>query len=746
VFMARLLFCFFAEDTGIFPKDNMMTDAIQSTTQSDGRDLPDFFEALFAVLDTPLEAPERKSLPASLLDFPYIDNGLFHERAAIPRMNFKSRRMLISCGRLLWADISPVIFGAMFQTVMDQQERREYGEHFTSEENIFKVIRPLFLDDLQAEFEKISGMKTGKPRDKALREFQVKLGSLGFLDPACGSGNFLIVAFRELRELELKVLLELKNNSSAGLWLDGIIESRVTVGQFHGIEINEFPVDIARVSMMLMEHTMNRKMSEALGNTVKSRSFGHAANIVCANALRIPWEDVVAPEKLHYILGNPPFVGSSYMSADQKSDALFVFERRKKTAALDYVAAWYEKASIYMQKNKLISAAFVSTNSICQGEQVAPLWGELQKRGVTILFAHQTFKWNNEAKNRAAVYCVIVGFSYTDKANKRLFVYPSITSSPYELVCKAINAYLVASSNVIISSEKVALSAPFPMYRVNQPTDGGNLIIETAEIDEFIQKEPLAEPYIKKLIGSEEFLHSKERFCLWLVNAPQEILALPVIASRIEKVKKFRLASPKKATRFSANSPQVFQDVRFKVQPKSSLVIPSVSSERRKYIPMGMIDENTIATNLVHIVPNATYYEFGILTSAMHMAWMRTVCGRLKSDYRYSRDLCYNTFPWPAVTEQQKKSLEELAENVLLAREMHPDMTLADMYDPNKMPEDLREAHAALDLAVDALYRKKPFENDEERLQLLFQLYETLIGKTSADKADSVEEKEEDDA
>ncbi|MDE6734959.1 MAG: hypothetical protein K2J64_05785 [Desulfovibrio sp.] len=727
VFLTRLLFCFFAEDTGIFPKEQQMTDAVQSLTKEDGSDVADFFQTLFKVLDQPPDAPERKHLPASFRAFPYVNGELFREKVRIPNFDRRTRRLLIDCGNMKWSEISPVIFGSMFQAVMDQDARRSLGAHYTSEKNILKVVRPLFLDALEDEFQAILALK--KDKTKALKDFKKKLGSLTFLDPACGCGNFLIVAYRELRELELRVLLAMREEFIGDTdfqWLNVDLLTGVTIEQFYGIELEEFPVDVARVSLWLMEHVMNVKLGQTFGLVVPTIPLKHAANIVCANALTTPWEEVVAPEKLNYILGNPPFVGASNMKRHQKEELMEVFNSRVGAGKLDFVTAWYEKASLYMLKNKIIETAFVSTNSICQGEQVAYLWTSLLERGLIINFAHQTFQWTNEAKNKAAVYCIIIGFSYRERDWKRLFIYPHIRFDPTELCCTNINPYLVDSAAVLVNAENYALSAPISMEYGNKPTDGGNLIIEACDYEAFVRQEPKATPYIKKLTGTEEFLHGKQRYCLWLVDAPEEILELPLVAQRIENCRQMRLASRDAGCRKLAARASQFRDIH---NPASALVVACHSSERRKYIPMGIIGKDVVVTNSVHIVPNATHYDFAILTSAMHMAWMRTVCGRLEMRYRYSRDLCYNTFPWPTVSAAQKQEIERVAEEVLAAREAHPELTLAEMYDPDKMPADLRQAHHALDMAVDALYRKKPFANDEERLQLLFKLYEDLVKK-----------------
>lgn len=568
--------------------------------------------------------------------------------------------------------------------------------------------------------------------------------TLGFLDPACGCGNFLIVSYRELRLLELRVLLALKElNPRENQWLDIKLIQKVSIEQFYGIEIEEFPVDIARVSLFLMEHVMNLKCAETFGQTYPTIPLKHSASIVCTNALITDWKNIVPPKKINFIFGNPPFVGSSNMTKEQKAELVAIFNKRTGAGKLDYVTAWYEKSSLYMQDNQNIQCAFVSTNSICQGEQVTLLWAEMLKRKIKINFAHQTFQWSNEAKNNAAVYCIIVGFSYINFLKKKLFSYATIKSEPVMQLVENINPYLIASKDIIISPSSYSLSNKIAMVYGNKPADEGNLIIEANDYEQFITTEPKAKPYIKNFIGAEEFLHHKHRYCLWLVNAAQEILSLPLIAERIEKVKTFRLGSTKKATQLCANSSHLFQEVRFSVPPSNMLIIPSVSSERRKYIPIGYINQDTIISNSCHTVPNATLYDFAILTSAMHMVWMRTVCGRLEMRYRYSASVVYNTFPFPQLTEKQKEQISKLAEEILLIRETYPELTLADMYDPDKMPEDLKEAHHKLDLAVDSLYQKKTFENDDERLQLLFSLYEKLTKENPEISANNEEGSEE---
>lgn len=730
VFLTRLLFCFFAEDTGIFPIQGQLTQAIEALTKPDGSDLDEFFERLFWVLDMAPTQPGRKSESAQLTAFPYVNGGLFREKIHIPTFNAKARNILIECGRLEWKEISPVIFGAMFQSVMDPDLRHELGAHYTSEQNIFKVIGPLFLDDLKAELEKILEDRSSH-RAKRLKEFQNKLASIQIADPACGCGNFLVVSFRELKLLELKVvsaLLESDPHKDRSVLMDWQEEySKVSIDQFYGIEIEEFPVDIARVSLWLMEHVMNQRFGELLGMVIPTIPLRTSAKIVCANALTTDWADVFPVKTLSYIIGNPPFIGRPNRSSQQSSELENLTTGIRDAKNLDYVCGWYFKTNEFMQRNKQIEAAFVSTNSICQGEQVVPLWETLTQQGLEINFAHQTFQWRNEAKDNAGVYCVVIGFAHQPRIHKRLFTYETPQSEANTVEVKNINGYLIDfDKTLFVDQSRTGLSGQSLLVLGNQPTDDGNLIVEASEFDSFNSDETIR-PYLKKLIGSRELLHSLPRYCLWLVDAPCEVLHHSLIVDRLERCRIMRAKSKKEATQKAASVPHLFQDRRFDQPPESSIVIPCHSSERRNYIPMGFIGQDSIVTNANFMVPNGTLYDFGILESRMHMTWMRTVCGRLKSDYRYSRDLCYNTFPWPKVSEKDRQLIENLAQNVLLVREYYPDQTLADLYDPDKMPEDLRKAHHELDLAVERLYRKKPFENDEERLHHLFACYEKLV-------------------
>lgn len=726
VFLTRLLFCFFAEDTGIFPIEGQMTKAIESMTQKDGKDLPEFFADLFAVLDLPEKSKFRKDYPATLRAFPYVNGGLFKEKCTIPKMNGKARNILIDCGRLTWAEISPVIFGSMFQSIMDPKLRRELGTHYTSESNILKVINPLFLQKLNDELDAICRLRDQHKQIVRLHDFWGKISSLGFLDPACGCGNFLIVTYRELRKLEIKLVNKLKEVQAISTDYLNVDEflSRINIEQFYGFEIEEFAADIARVSLWLMEHVMNMKMGEVFGQTIPTIPLKHRANIVCLDALENDWTKLVCKEKISFIFGNPPFGGNSDDDNAKAKHAQIkrIFNNLSGSGVLDYVTGWFKLAADFALDTP-IECAFVSTNSIFQGQQVQPLWGTLLNQGIHLNFLHQTFRWSNEAKKNAGVYCMITGFSYVDHKTKLIF--SQFTNKDPFIVEKVphISPYGTKGDDTIIKKSKKSLSAPKDMLAGNQPSDGNNLIIEECDYESVIRTEPLSRQFIKKLLGSEELLHYKSRYCLWLKGVDSTIWGkYPLIKERVEKCRQSRLKS-KDGKKF-ANRAHEFRDLN---NPESALVIPKVSSERREYIPAIFINSDTIVTDLCFLVPNASLYDFGILESHMHMTWMRTVCGRLKSDYRYSRDLCYNTFPWPQVNQKQKEQIKNLATNVLIAREMHPEMTLAELYDPDKMPDDLKKAHQELDFAVDHLYRKKGFESDEDRLQHLFKCYEALV-------------------
>ncbi len=720
VYLVRLLFCLFADDTGIFEHDSFIRYLIQRTNV-DGSDLALHLQSIFDVLDKPNDK-RLKNIDEQLNAFPYINGGLFSERLDTASFDSTMREGLIACCSLDWGKISPAIFGAMFQSVMNADERRNLGAHYTSEENIQKLIHPLFLDELWEEFDRIKVLKSDA-RLARLNAFHDKLAGLTFLDPACGCGNFLVITYRELRILELSVIKELLGPNRL-LDVDHYI--KVNVDQFYGIEIEEFPAQIAEVAMWLMDHQMNLLVRDMFGEYYVRIPLRKSATILCANALTTDWETVVPKTKLSYILGNPPFVGARMMGESQKNDLLHVFGDLKNSGNLDFVTAWYKKAAVYIQGTD-IECAFVSTNSICQGEQVPILWPELMNRhGMKINFAHTTFRWSNEARGQAAVYCVIVGFSLEDRKIKKLFLYSSVTSDPIEANVSQINAYLIDAPLVFMDSRREPLCKVSPMVFGNMPNEGGHLLLTQAEKDNLVLVDPVLADIIKMFYGADNFINNSPRYCFWLdgVNTSKYKSSKELIA-RIENVRKMRLDSPRAATKALANTPMLFGEIR---QPTTEYVlVPRHSSERRKYIPIGFMSADIIAGDSNLIIPNATKYEFGILTSSMHMAWMRYVCGRLKSDYRYSASIVYNNFPWPEPTEPQRAAIEAAAQGVLDARARFPDSSLADLYDPNTMPPELTRAHDKLDRLVEKAYGKS-FDSDAGRVAFLFERYQKLTG------------------
>ena len=712
VFLVRLLFLGFAEDTSIFEKRAFL-EFLENKTSEDGSDLGSKLTELFQVLNTPFEK-RLKNLDESLATFPYVNGKLFEEFLPIPSFDSKMREILLECCYLDWSKISPAIFGSLFQSIMDKEHRRNLGAHYTSEANILKLIRPLFLDELYEKFEKV------KKNKKQLAEFHKELSTLHFLDPACGSGNFLIIAYRELRILELEILKILYSENvldiSSIVWCD--------VDQFHGIEVEEFPAQIAQVAMWLIDHQMNMMISEHFGQYFVRLPLKKSADIIHANSLQIPWEDVINSDKLTYILGNPPFIGSNIMTKIQRAEVVKEFHDVKGAGVLDYVTAWYLKASKYIQGTN-IKVAFVSTNSIVQGEQVGILWKELfSNYGIKIHFAHQTFNWSNEAKSNAAVHVVIIGFAQFDSTNKRIFEYENIKSNAHEKSAKNINAYLVEGDDIVIEKRRKPLCNVLNIIKGNYYAKSEGLIIEEKDLDYLVKNEPNAKKWIKLLIGADEFINNRKRYCLWLVDCPpDELRKMPLVMERVNRVREDRLKSTDKGM-------QNLAPIRFREtnNPDKCIVIPVVSSEKRPYIPIGFIDKNTISTNGNLIIPNGDLFLFGQLTSLMHMAWVKYTCGRLKSDYRYSKDLVYNNYPFPKnVSEKQKKAVEEKAQNVLDIRASFSDCSLADLYDPLSMPPNLKKAHQELDKAVDNCYGSKSFKNDKERIEFLFGLYEEYL-------------------
>ncbi len=727
ILCVRLVFCLYAEDAGIFGHHGMFHDYL---AECDTRHLRKALVELFKVLDTKPEYrdPYLKDDSPALAAFPYVNGGLFaNEDIEIPPFTDEIRNLLLehASSDFNWSEISPTIFGAVFESTLNPETRRKGGMHYTSIENIHKLIDPLFLDDLKKELAEIQQIAIEKEKNRKLIAFQKKLAQLTFFDPACGSGNFLTETYICLRRLENEVLKEL---SYGQITLGGVRNDpiQVSIHQFYGIEINDFAVTVAKTALWIAESQMMKETEEVIRMNLDFLPLKSYTNITEGNALTIDWASVVSKRNLSYIMGNPPFVGYSLQTKEQKADILSVFVDEKGKAykaagKIDYVAGWYFKACEFIQ-NTSIKAAFVSTNSVTQGEQVAAIWKPLYDRfGIQIDFAHRTFIWDSEATVKAHVHCVIMGFSAVQSTEpKQLY-----TSDRVQLVDN-INAYLMDAPNVFITPRSNPI-APIPhMTTGNRPADGGHLIIEADEYDDFIKKEPGAIKFIKKLIGSTEFINNKKRYCLWLVNAaPSELLKMPAVMERVNACKEDRLNSPDAGRRKLADTPTLFRET---LNPKSFLVVPSVSSQKRKYIPIGFLDQNTISTNLNIIVPDANLYHFGILTSNVHMAWMRAVCGRLKSDYRYSKDIVYNNFPWPSPTDAQKVKIEQTAQSILDARALYPDSSLADMYGEHMyLYPELLKAHQNNDRAVMQAYGFSVKDTTESKcVAELMKMYQEL--------------------
>ena len=744
ILCVRLVFCFYAEDAGLFETRTSFEDYIKSFN------LPNLRKAmidLFKGLDTKLE--NRDKYDTSLKAFPYVNGGLFAaEDIEIPNFTQEIVDVLVNdCAPFDWREISPTIFGAVFESTLNPETRRTGGMHYTSIENIHKVIDPLFMDELEAEFEKICVTTNAKTKSDKLHAFQEKLGTLKFLDPACGSGNFLTETYLSIRRLENKVI-SILNNGEKVLGFDEFI--KVKINQFYGIEINDFAVTVAKTALWIAESQMMTETEKIIGMNLDFLPLTTNAFIVEGNALRMNWETLKPIDEnvqlndglfagfatevdgneiqYDYIMGNPPFVGYSLQSKEQKADILSVYVDDKgkpyKTAGkIDYVAGWYFKAAELIQRTKT-TCAFVSTNSITQGEQVAGVWKPLFERfGIEINFAYKTFRWDSESTQKAHVHCVIIGFScHTDSENLRFSNGKRIYNSDgTEIVAKNINPYLVEAENIFLESRTTPICKVPQMSSGGKPVEGGNLIFTEEEKIDFLKKEPKAEKYFRKFMGSDDFINNRSRWCLWLFGvAPNELRSMPSVMKRIEAVREFRLASVKEATREYANYPAQFMEIK---QPESDyLMIPATSSENRLYIPIGYLNKNVVASNAASFVPNATLYHFGVLTSSMHMAWMRVVCGRLESRYRYSVNIVYNNYPWCNPTEEQKAKIEQTAQAILDARSQFPEASLADLYNPLTMPPVLRKAHEANDKAVEKAYGKT-FSNDDERVAFLFEKY-----------------------
>jgi len=717
VYLVRILFCLFAEDTTIFNKQQFQ-EFIEQRTGEDGSDLASKLQELFQVLNTPKES-RFKNLDEQLGDFPYVNGKLFEEILPTASFDSKMRLALLECCYIDWSKISPAIFGSMFQSVMNPVERRNLGAHYTSETNILKLIKPLFLDALWKEFESI------KDNNSYLFKFHKDLSKLKFLDPACGCGNFLVITYRELRLLELDILRTIHKSGQQVtdvreiIWLD--------VDMMVGIEYEEFPARIAEVAMWLIDHQMNLQVSEEFGQYFIRLPLKKSAKIFHGNALKIEWENLISKSELSYILGNPPFLGHHFQNTEQKIDMRKVFDGAIGLGVLDYVSAWYVKAAKFIELNNTkIKCAFVSTSSITQGEQNGLLWNLLFKKyKIKIHFAHRTFKWGNEAKGNAAVHVVIIGFSNFEIPEKRLFEYEETMGDAHEIKCKNINSYLVNGPDVLLSNRTEPINKVPKMIWGNKPTDAGHFLFENENIkNEFIRIEPDAEKWIRPYMSGDDLIQGKYRYCLWLREIePWQLNQLPEVKKRVQAVKKSRLESKAEITRRKAETPTLFVQIS---QPDSNyLAIPEVSSERRKYIPIGFINQEVIASNTIQLVPNATQFHFGILTSLMHNIWMRYTCGRLESRFRYSNTIVYNNYPWPEnPTEKQVKAIEVAAEKVLNTRSGFPKSSLADLYNPLTMPPALVKAHNELDKAVDLAYRPQPFIGETNRMTFLFELYE----------------------
>ena len=737
VFLVRVVFCLFADDTGIFEPRDIFGELLETRTREDGSDLGPCLARLFQVLNTPVDRRQAK-LDEDLARFPYVNGDLFAARLTIPDFDAAMRVALIDACRFDWAAISPAIFGALFQSVMEPAERRAQGAHYTTEKNILKVIEPLFLDDLRAEFNRLRARKDSHRRAE-LKAFQKRLGEMQFFDPACGCGNFLIIAYRELRELEIELIRELRRGrgDETQRALDTADLSRITVDQFYGIEIGEFPARIAETALWMMDHIMNNRLSLAFGQSYVRIPLEGSAHILNADALETDWTALLPPEDCSFVFGNPPFGGAKFQDTAQRAQVRRIAALGKMGGTLDYVTAWFLQAGEYVQKGPA-RIGFVATNSITQGEQVAQLWPTLFDRArLEVAFAHRTFAWGSDARGKAHVHVVIVGLDRREdtRADKRLFSYPDINGEPEETGHAALSPYLfdasgLADLHLVVREESRPGNGMGKLVSGTQPIDDGHFIFDAVERAAFLAVEPDAAPFLHPYVGTREYLHSGERWILALQEAsPTTLKGLPRVRERMMSVRDFRSKSKRKSTLSIADFPTRYN---VEVLPTTPfLVIPKVSSERREYVPIGWLEPPTIPSDLVFVFQDATLADFALLTSAMHMAWLRHVGGRLESRYRYSIGLVYNTFPTPSGSADRSK-LEPLAQAVLDARAAHPGATLADLYDPDLMPPNLRRAHQALDRAVDRLYRRTGFASERERVEHLFMLYEKMCAPLEA--------------
>jgi len=716
IFLSRLLFCFFAEDTDIFPEEGMFTSTLVQHTKDDGTDVHEFLNKLFQVLNTEDNSKEA----AYLQKFPYVNGGLFRDTIYAPKFSKKARKIIIECGELNWSEINPDIFGSMIQAVVNPEYRSGLGMHYTSVPNIMKVIEPLFLNELKEELEK------NRDNERALRRLINRIGKIKIFDPACGSGNFLIIAYKELRNLEIEIWKQIDFLKKQGKsYQTETVYTDIKLSQFYGIELDDFAHEMALLSLWLAEHQMNKIFINELFDYGKAKPIlplKEAGHITCGNATRVKWEDTCPKNENDeiYILGNPPYLGSSMQDKTQKEDMAHIFSTFKNYKNLDYIACWFKLGSDYIT-NFNAQFCFVSTNSICQGEQVSLLWPYILNN-LEISFTHTSFKWTNNAKGNAGVIVIIVGIR--NISNDKKYIYNDTVKHE----AGNINAYLLDSKNVFINRNNTSISGFPSLLMGNKPTDGGHFTITETEKESLIQNYPQSEILIKRYISGGDFLNGKERFCLWITDDLLDLaIGIPPINERIESVRKFRLESDAPSTVEYAINAHRFRQISYK--ETNSIVVPFTSSIRRRYIPFDFVDSNTIVTNSAGVIYNAELWIFGVISSKMHIAWVAVVAGRLKSDYRYSGVLCYNNFPFPNISQKQKEIINLHVLNILEEREKFPEKTLAQLYDPNKMPKSLKDAHHELDLAIDRCYSHKPFQNDSERLEILFKLYEQMTKK-----------------
>lgn len=708
VFLSRLLFCYFAEDTDIF-QENQFTNAISSHTQADGSDLDTFLNRLFEVLNT--AEKDRSDLPDYLNAFPYVNGGLFSQQLMAPVFTRRSRQVIIDSGELQWKDINPDIFGSMFQAVIGADQRGSLGQHYTSVPNIMKVIEPLFLNELYEAFEKAKG------NQRRLNELQQRVAKIKIFDPACGSGNFLIIAYKELRRLEMKIFLEIEKITKA----HSTKFSEIALNNFYGIEIDDFAHEVAQLSLWLAVHQMNVEFYRQFGRTNPTLPLKQAGNIVCGNACRLDWEQVCPKNEGDeiYILGNPPYLGFNVQNPKQKEDIKFCYPHKDNLKFLDYIVCWFIKGSEYINANSAF--AFVATNSICQGAQVPMVWPFVLNSTNEIFFAHPEFVWTNNAKNKAGVICSIIGVRKKQNRPKYLFI------NNTRLECFNINSYLANAPNLNIQKRQKPLSDLSPMATGNIPYDGGNLILSNDEKEKLVRDYPESRELILQLSGSYEFINNSTRYCLWITKQLLSLAtAIPPVNERIKKVKESRINGGKIASNYAHLPYRFYMTNRANA---SQIIIPRVSSIRREYIPTGFLSRDVVISDSAQAIYDPEPFLFGVINSKMHMAWVKTIAGKLKSDYRYSAVLCYNTFPFPRISDQRKQEITQCVFRILEEREKHSHKTLAQLYDPDKMPDGLREAHRLNDLAIERCYRSRPFGSDEERLEYLFKLYEKMIAE-----------------